>query len=59
MMQHTHPLFEGHPHVDIWNGTARRTFPEIGKQIVFTNLTFGRARLCLGPIDQPYYDYGY
>lgn len=45
--------------VDVWHGDIRRRWPALGVQAVVTHMTYGKGRVCVGPIDCYCFDQGY
>lgn len=43
--------------IHLWNGTPRKVIGD--RQAYVTPLTFGRGRICIGPIDALSYEDGY
>lgn len=41
------------------DGTVYRTFIGDGRELTVCPMTFGKARLCIGPVDSPGYDDGW
>lgn len=45
--------------VDVWHGDVRRVWPALGVQAVVTEMTYGKGRVCVGPVGGYFYDQGY
>lgn len=43
--------------IDTWHGDPRKVVGDT--QAVVSSMTYGKGRICIGPVDSPCYDKGY